>query len=75
MHESAPKTSETLKIISEPSIPKKSKYLFGGKNLTEDINKEALRQRMPHEIKVLLTIANKVKVALVKVKAAVSHHV
>lgn len=44
MHESAPKTPETVKIISKPSKPKKSKSLFGGKDLTEDSNEEALRQ-------------------------------
>ena len=43
MDKSAPKISETVKI-SEPSKPKKSRPLFGGKALTEDSNIEVLRQ-------------------------------
>ena len=43
MDESAPKISETVKI-SEPSKPKKSRPLFGGKALREDSNIKVLRQ-------------------------------
>ena len=43
MDESASKISETVKI-SEPSKPKMSRPLFGGKALTEDSNIEVLLQ-------------------------------